>query len=175
MNACTFRGTNPILLIVASNIYWGLLIKERICSHRSKFFPLRVDPILGRLRPLGNCKQTGSLENCLPLKTWRKKMEVYPNSLNVVPSHYDHICSMLYPYERSEILVHLNLQRNTILDWNIYWTGMNLLALLCFSYKGYVSNHAFSMSLFGPIGHSKTRIENVCHHILKRNRIALNS
>ena len=23
---------------------WGLLIKERICSSRSKFFPLRVDP-----------------------------------------------------------------------------------------------------------------------------------
>ena len=23
---------------------WGLLLKERICSYRSKFFPLRVDP-----------------------------------------------------------------------------------------------------------------------------------
>ena len=33
-------------------------MKERTCSHRSKFFPLRVDSFLGRLRPHG--KQTSS-------------------------------------------------------------------------------------------------------------------
>ena len=36
--------------------------------------PFRVDPILRSFRSPG--KQTGSNENCLPLKTWRKKMEV---------------------------------------------------------------------------------------------------
>ena len=60
---------------------FGYLIMERICSHWSKFIPLRVDPIFGRLLPPG--KQTGSHENCLPLKTWQKKIEVYPNTLTL--------------------------------------------------------------------------------------------
>ena len=55
--------------------------KKRICSHQSKFFPLRVDPILGRLCP--PVKQRGSHKNCLPLKTWREKMEVHPYTLNI--------------------------------------------------------------------------------------------
>ena len=67
VNGYTFRGSNSVSLVVASHTNWGHLIKERICSHWSKFFPLRVDPILGRLYPPG--KQTGSQENCLPLKT----------------------------------------------------------------------------------------------------------
>ena len=79
MNGYTFRGSNSVIFIVASHINWGHLLKERICSHWSKFFPLRVDPILERLHPA--CKQTGSLKNCLPLKTCRKKMEVYPYTL----------------------------------------------------------------------------------------------
>ena len=29
----------------ASHLISGQLLKKRICSHRSKFFPLRVDPI----------------------------------------------------------------------------------------------------------------------------------
>ena len=29
---------------------WGLVLKERICSYRSKFFPLRVDPHSERLQ-----------------------------------------------------------------------------------------------------------------------------
>ena len=68
-----FRGSNSVFLILASHINWGHLIKERICSHGSKFFPLRVDPFLGRLCPPG--KQTGSHKNCLPLKTWPKKKD----------------------------------------------------------------------------------------------------
>ena len=42
----------------------------------------RVDHILGRLRT--SCKQTGSHESCLPLKTWRKKMAVYPYTLKKI-------------------------------------------------------------------------------------------
>ena len=77
-----FRGSNSVIYNFPSLLKRGLLSKERICSHRSKFFPLRVDPFLGRLRPAG--KQTGSHENCLPLKTWRKKMEVYSYTLRQV-------------------------------------------------------------------------------------------
>ena len=74
MNGYTFRGSNSVIFIVASHINWGHLTKERICSHRSTFFSLREDPILGRLcLPNG---QKGSHENCLPLKTWRKKIKV---------------------------------------------------------------------------------------------------
>ena len=41
-----FRG---ILLYFASLLNRGHLSKERICSSRSKFFPLRVDPIFKEL------------------------------------------------------------------------------------------------------------------------------
>ena len=44
------------------SINGGQLFKERICSSRSKFFPLRVDPILEEL-----CcpwKQSGSHKSC---------------------------------------------------------------------------------------------------------------
>ena len=33
------------LLFFASLLSWGQLLKERICSSRSKFFPYRVDPM----------------------------------------------------------------------------------------------------------------------------------
>ena len=56
VNGYTFRGSNSVIFIFASHMNWGHLIKERICSRWSKFFPLRVDPILERLCPLG--KQT---------------------------------------------------------------------------------------------------------------------
>ena len=65
----------------ASSLIRHQLLKKRICSSRSKFFSPRVDPILGRLRPPS--KQTGRLENCLPLKTWRKKVLGYPKTLNI--------------------------------------------------------------------------------------------
>ena len=72
VNGYTFKGSNSVIFIVASHINGGHLIKVKICSHRSKFFPLRVDPILGRLCPPG--KQTGSHENCLPLKHDGKRL-----------------------------------------------------------------------------------------------------
>ena len=56
INWYTFRESNSVISIVASHINWCRLIKERICSHRSKFFALRVYLILGRLCPTG--KQT---------------------------------------------------------------------------------------------------------------------
>ena len=37
-------GNNFLIFLFASP-KWGLLLKERICSWKSKFFPLRVDPI----------------------------------------------------------------------------------------------------------------------------------
>ena len=49
-----------------------LLPSEQILS-------LRVDPISARVRPPG--KQTGSHENYFPLKTWRKKMDLFQEHL----------------------------------------------------------------------------------------------
>ena len=40
VNGYTFRGSNSVIFIIASHNNWGHLIKERICSHWSKFFPL---------------------------------------------------------------------------------------------------------------------------------------
>ena len=39
-----FQGSNLIIFIVVSHINWGHLIKGRICSHQSQFFPLGEDP-----------------------------------------------------------------------------------------------------------------------------------
>ena len=75
VNRYTFRGNNSIIFIAASHINWGHLIKERICSHWSKFILLRENPILERRHPPD--KQIGSHKNCLPLKTWGKKMDRY--------------------------------------------------------------------------------------------------
>ena len=50
VNGYTIRGSNSVILIVVSHINWDHLLKERICSSGSKFFPKRVDPILGGLR-----------------------------------------------------------------------------------------------------------------------------
>ena len=62
----------------------GHLIKERICSHQSKFFPLRVDLIFGSLFPPG--KQTGSQENCLPLEDGGVPIHLksYQSALNLL-------------------------------------------------------------------------------------------
>ena len=53
MNGCTFRGSHSVIFMVASHINWDQLLTERICSYRSKFFPVRVDPVLGILRHPG--------------------------------------------------------------------------------------------------------------------------
>ena len=36
----------PLVFIFASHLIRGQLLKNRICSHRSKLLPLKVDPIL---------------------------------------------------------------------------------------------------------------------------------
>ena len=46
VNEYTFRGNNSFIFIFATHLIRGQLLKKRICSPRSKFFPLRVDPIL---------------------------------------------------------------------------------------------------------------------------------
>ena len=49
----------------------GQLLNDRICSFRSKFFPLRVDPFFEGFRCPG--KQTESYNSCLCMKQWREK------------------------------------------------------------------------------------------------------
>ena len=46
MNGDTFRVSNPAISLCGFCLNWGQLLKERICSKKSKFFPLKVDPIL---------------------------------------------------------------------------------------------------------------------------------
>ena len=65
INGYTFRGTELSNFIIASLFHADQLLKERICSQRSKFFPLRVDPFLKRLRCQG--KHTGNHESCFSL------------------------------------------------------------------------------------------------------------
>ena len=45
-----FGEATPSALFFASLVGRGQLLQERICSHRSKFFPLRDDPSLEVLR-----------------------------------------------------------------------------------------------------------------------------
>ena len=45
----TLQGKQLCHFHCGPHINWYHLMKERICSHHSKFFSLRVDPILGRL------------------------------------------------------------------------------------------------------------------------------
>ena len=54
----SFRGGNSVIYKFPSLFKRGLLLKERICSSWSKFFPLIVNPSLEGLCQLG--KQTGS-------------------------------------------------------------------------------------------------------------------
>ena len=69
MNGYTFRGSNSVIFIIASHINWGHLIKERIRFHQSKFFPLRVDPILGRL----SSRQANKVTKLSPFKNMARK------------------------------------------------------------------------------------------------------
>ena len=61
----TLSGEIIAIVIFVSLLNNGLLLKERICSHRSKFFPLSVDFIVEQLGHQG--KQTGSHKSCLSL------------------------------------------------------------------------------------------------------------
>ena len=54
VNKGTFAEANLQFLLFASLHNWGQLLRERICSSRSKFFLLRGDPILVKLRCPGN-------------------------------------------------------------------------------------------------------------------------
>ena len=65
VNGYTFRGSNSYFLFFASHLIRGQLLKKRICSPRSKFFPLRVGPVLEGLDCQG--KRTGNHESCSPL------------------------------------------------------------------------------------------------------------
>ena len=78
VNGYTFRGSNSTTSSYFSLLHGAQLLKERICSSGSKFFPLREDPFLeGFRRPE---KQTGGHECCCPLEKITENMKVYPDS-----------------------------------------------------------------------------------------------
>ena len=63
VNEHFFRGSNCVIDIFASIFSGGQLLKERICSSRSKFFYLKVDPFEGFHHQQ---KQMGIHKSCLP-------------------------------------------------------------------------------------------------------------
>ena len=73
-------GSNSVIFIFPFLLNRGQLLKERICSSRSKFFPLRVDLILE-----GHIKQTETYESCSPFVKMAEKSEELPNILSGVP------------------------------------------------------------------------------------------
>ena len=61
VNGQIFKGSKSAIFISASFLIRGQLFKERICSSRSKFFPLRVDPSLEVLRNSGSKQEVTQL------------------------------------------------------------------------------------------------------------------
>ena len=49
VNGFNIKGSNSVIFILASFLNGSYLSKERICPFWSKFFPLRINPILERL------------------------------------------------------------------------------------------------------------------------------
>ena len=68
--------------IFTSHFSRSQLLNKIICSPRSIFFSLRVDPILEELHSPG--KQTGSRKNCSTFVNDRKRLEVYPHTFSPV-------------------------------------------------------------------------------------------
>ena len=66
LSGCTFRGSNSTTSIFVSQ--WGSTFKERNLLPRSKFFSLRVDPILEGGSKSIKCKQEVSQYYYSPLK-----------------------------------------------------------------------------------------------------------
>ena len=79
INGYTFRGSDSAISIFASLLNIGQLLKERICFCRSKFFPLRVDPITHWFNSPG--KQEGSYLSSFPvIKQQKKNVKVCLNT-----------------------------------------------------------------------------------------------
>ena len=79
VNGYTFKGSNSCIFIFASHLIRGQLLKERICSSRSKFFPLRVDPF-GRASSSREANRKS--QKLIPLA---KKLQ---NKHEGVPTHF---------------------------------------------------------------------------------------
>ena len=65
MNGCTFKGGNSVIFIFASLLGRGLLLREEVCFHRSKFVPSYVSLHFGRALSAGeaNRKSQNSLSS----------------------------------------------------------------------------------------------------------------
>ena len=71
VNGYTLRGSNSVNFIFGFHIIRGQLLRTRICSARNKFFPLRVDPNLGR--QFFQVSKQEVTKICLPLKNVGKR------------------------------------------------------------------------------------------------------
>ena len=71
-------GEATLLFLILPPISLGVNFKKKNLLPMGKFFSLKFTPVWEDCPP---GKQTGSHQNCLPLKTWQKKMEVYQYTL----------------------------------------------------------------------------------------------
>ena len=73
MNWYTYRGSNSSVFNFASLVIRGQLLKARICSFQSRFFPFRDDPHFVKVSSLREANR--KLQSCSPWKngekTWR--------------------------------------------------------------------------------------------------------
>ena len=88
-NGFTFKGSKSSIFSLASLLSRGSTFKDKNLLLRSKFFPLKVDPILEEL--CSSHKQTGSRKSYFPLKTTVEKYRGVPIHsiifLQQTPSH----------------------------------------------------------------------------------------
>ena len=66
VNGYTLSESNSVIFILGLLLNRDQFLKQRICSSRSKFYPLRVDLILESFRSVG--KLAGSRERFCPVK-----------------------------------------------------------------------------------------------------------
>ena len=77
LNGDSFRGSNCHFTFFASLLDGGHLLKKRICSPRSKFSFLRVDPFLGRVSWYREANRKSQILS-LFVKMADKHVGVYP-------------------------------------------------------------------------------------------------
>ena len=103
-----FKRSNCAIINFASLSSEGKLLKERICSSRSKFFPLRADPYFKIF--LYPEKHIESRICCSPLYKWRNNMDLYNNPQ--IPKY-------LVSDSLSQVLTHCWIIQTTCLHFKI--------------------------------------------------------
>ena len=108
---------------------WDQLLKERICTTRCKFFPLRVDQIDGRHR---QGKHTRSHKSCFPVYINAKAWELYPTTFK-----HKRTTRALTVFMRSLVRTYTTIQGPVCSGWPAY--TVTLVRLYMSSQGGHFS------------------------------------